>query len=242
MSLLITCENGGNRVPTFVADAFRSASAATDLASPLGYDLAALAAARELAAQTHAPLLVCPFSRLAIDVNHSLHHRQLYSRYTKRLPEAVRTRLIRNVYEPYRRQVHSTIEHLLQKSAYVVHLAVRTFPLQGRSGPRRTDIGLVYDPCREDERELCLDWHEELYFEVPWVRVRRNYPVRGRRDSLIKSLRERYSPAEYLGVEVHLNQAWAARATRIRQETFAGIGETLATILEIESMPSFGAA
>ncbi len=242
MSLLITCENGGNKIPPFVSDAFRSAEAVSDLASPVGYEPGARAAAAHVAERTGAILVACPFSRLAIDVNRSAHHRSLFSRYTKPLAREIRQELVRRVYEPYRRQVHGAIEKILQSHAYVIHIAVRTFPLQGKHGPRRTDVGLVYDPCREDELDFCLDWYEEMYDEVPWIRVRRNYPVRGRHDSLVKSLRETYSADEYLGIEIHLNQAWAARRTRIRKQSFIGISDTLATILDMPPLAAMGAA
>ncbi|QEG41589.1 N-formylglutamate amidohydrolase [Roseimaritima ulvae] len=242
MSLLITCENGGNKLPPFVIDAFRSAAAIRDLASPLGFDPGAKAAALDLAERTKAPMVSCPYSRLAIDVNRSPHHRHLFSPHTKKLSPEIREALVRHVYEPYRRQVHAAIDKLLQSHAYVIHIAVRSFPLQGKTGPRRTDVGLIYDPCREDEREFCLDWYEELYYEAPWIRVRRNYPVRGRHDSLVKSLRDTYSPHEYLGIEIHLNQAWAERRTRIRKQSFSRIGDTLATILELPPLATIGAA
>ncbi|QDS95066.1 N-formylglutamate amidohydrolase [Roseimaritima multifibrata] len=242
MSLLISCENGGTEVPRFIADAFSSVKARQDLATSRGFDHGARTAATWLSRLTNSPLVACQFTRLAIDVNHSLHHRHLLSKYTKKQPAELRSELAERLYKPYRREVRNKVEHLLTRHAYVIHVAVRTFPPVGRKGPRRTDIGLAYDSRRDEELELCLDWYEEMYDILPWVRVRRNYPFRGRRDSLVKSLRDQFSEDEYIGVEIHLNQAWAARQTQVRDRTLLGIAKSLANILDLPLATAIEAA
>jgi|SRR6056297_40804 len=244
MALLITCENGGTEIPPPVADAFQSVAARRDRLSPQGVEFGALNAARQLAEMTRAPLVAYKYSRLAIDVNRSPHHRHLFSKTTRQLPADKRAELVRQYYLPYRHRVQSAIEQLLQSTSqgYVIHVAVRTFPLYSKSQPRRTDVGLAYDPCREDELDLCMDWYEEMFDGLPWLRVRRNYPFRGTKDGLVKSLREKFSADEYIGIEIYLNQAWAARRTQIRQHSLLGIGYALASILDLAPASSFDAA
>ena len=98
---------------------------------------------------------------------------------------------------------------------------------------RRADVGLLYDPSAVDEVDLCIDWLEEMYFEVEYLRVRRNYPRRGTTDSLVKSMRAEFSGEYYLGVEILLNRAWAGREIAIRDEAIDQMCETLQAVMQI---------
>lgn len=230
MMFLFTCEHSDNQVPDLAADCLNSAEATADLQGYASWDAGALAAARHLARPSGSRLITSPVSRLVVDVNRSPHHRQLFSKYTKRLDETTRGRLLDRYYFPYRRHVESVIQRALRVEPMVIHVAVHSFASVVQGQPRRTDVGLLYDPGRPEEVELCLDWSEAMYHALPMIRVRRNYPRRGTSDSLVKSLRQQFATDRYVGVEIHLNQAWCARRVRMRREVFDGLAATLAAV------------
>jgi len=71
---------------------------------------------------------------------------------------------------------------------------------------RRADVGLLYDPGRRGEVQLCARWKAALANMAPELRVRRNYPYAGRGDGLTCYLRKRFSPGVYVGIELEVNQ------------------------------------
>jgi hypothetical protein len=90
----------------------------------------------------------------------------------------------------------------------------------------------LYDPSRDEEVDLCLDWIDEMYDVIPMLRVRRNYPRRGTTDSITKSMRSEFSDRSYLGIEVLLNRAWAGRPLAIRDETVDAMCGCLQRVIE----------
>jgi predicted N-formylglutamate amidohydrolase len=130
---------------------------------------------------------------------------------------------------------------MLQQERFLLHIAVHSFPCFRQGKPKRADVGLLYDPACLPERNFCLDWAEEIYYEIPIVRIRRNYPGRGTADRLTRSLRQRLHSPRYLGIELQLNQAWAARPVAIRDQTFARLAESLRAIIE-HSLPQHAEA
>jgi len=182
--------------------------------------------------------LAAKYSPLVIDVNRSANQRGVFSPLTRALPRKLRQRIISEIHEPYRKDVETTVDKLIRKDGLVIHLSIHSFatfePSQtGTDGEdralsaRRTDLGLLYDPSRVYELALCLDWYDDLYFSLPMLRVRRNYPRRGVSESLIRSLRQKYAPDCYIGVELQLNRAWCVRDVPVRKKVFKGIAKSL---------------
>ena len=78
---------------------------------------------------------------------------------------------------------------MLVRAPYVVHLSIGTFDLLSKKGKlQRADIGLLYDPAVDEEVDLCIDWFNSMYDDVPMLRVRRNYPRRGTADNITKAM------------------------------------------------------
>jgi predicted N-formylglutamate amidohydrolase len=71
---------------------------------------------------------------------------------------------------------------------------------------RGADVGLLYDPARQGEADLCARWKAALLARAPELRVRRNYPYAGKGDGLTSHLRRRFSHNAYLGIELEVNQ------------------------------------
>lgn len=232
MTILITCEHAENRVPDIARDCFQSPDAQSALRDARGFDLGAFDAAHLLAESLDCQLIGYPFSRLVVDVNRSVRSPRLFSPFTKSLSAKKRKQLLERYYHPYRQRLLTTIQRMLKQNPFVMHLAVHSFPSFVNGKPKRTDVGFLYDPSHEDERDFCLDWAEEVYFEIPDLRVRRNYPRRGTADRLPRFLRQQLSSSNYLGIELQLNQAWCRRKLPIRDETLRRLAASLHDVLE----------
>ena len=278
MSLLISCEVGGNEVPEQLIDpALRELLSVRDhvnnkgehpaasghialqhhhtgaslgkrgsvnhsrkkmrpgkLPATLSCDEPAAYVAQRLASKLQVPLLLNRYSPDLIDVTHSLHHRSLFPQQTRAWSTEQRHRLIETIYEPYRSSVRKAIRTGLDRSGYLIHLSISTFDIQKKKKIQRADAGLLYDPACDHEVDLCLDLVDELYEEVPMLRVRRNYPGRGTTDRLTKTMRTEFAEENYFGIELMLNRAWVGRPLPIRDEVIDGIAWTLQLVAELE--------
>ena len=228
VTILITCETSGTATPDWIstADSSGQLGAADEAGGKVAMDLA-----REL----KAPCLLNQYRIELIDVTVPLAHRRLFSRRSSAFSVQVRERLIDEVYQPYRTRIHSAIENILHHFEFVVHLSIRSFESRSNGQHRRTDVGLLYDPGRQDETDLCIDWIDEMYAIYPDLRVRRNYPRRGTRTGICKTLREVYAVDRYVGIDVWFNRAWVTRTSKLRSDALAHFATSLHEMLGIVS-------
>lgn len=189
--LLVTCEHGGNRVPREYAALF--AGRERLLASHRGYDRGALAIARRFPG----PLRASTVTRLLVDLNRSPGHPRLHADF---VPEEARARIVARHYRPYRAEV----DRLVRRLAPVLHLSVHSFAPVLRGKRRTMEIGLLFDPSRRGEAELCGRWQRLLRAEG--FVVRRNAPYRGTSDGLTTALRARWPGTLYRGIELEVNR------------------------------------
>lgn len=228
VALVLSCEHGGNRVPREVVAAF--VGAAPVLASHRGFDAGALPVARELARRFEAPLFAATVSRLVVDLNRSETHPRVLSEFTHELAPVVRQRLLARWHRPHRAAIVAAIGRIVARGVPVVHVAVHSFTPVLDGVERNADVGLLYDPARRRERELCGHWRAALHAIASSLRVRLNYPYRGVSDGLTTALRRRFADRDYAGIELEMNQAWVADARRFSGLRRA-IGDSLAAVL-----------
>ncbi len=212
---VVTCEHGGNRVPAPLRKHFTRH--AVLLSSHRGWDPGALMLAKRLAKTLAAPLHYSTTSRLVVDLNRSPHHRELFSAVTRKLDAAERNRILQLHYQPYRAAVVAAIDAQLAHGARVVHLSAHSFAPRLNGVVRNADVGFLYDPKRCREAILCDAWTRAVVAALPALRVRRNYPYRGSADGLTSALRRRYRAAQYVGIEIELNQALFDDAAHARK-------------------------
>jgi len=210
--LVITCEHGGNRVPAPYARLFRATRRA--LQSHRAYDPGALDLARLLARRLRAPLFFSCTTRLLVDLNRSVTHRSLFSRITSQLSSREKQAIISAYYVPLRERAAALVARAIDQGCRVIHLSIHTFAPVLRGRIRNADIGLLYDPSRDRERELATALRAAILETVPWIgrhrlRIRRNYPYRGTSDGFTASLRHRFPTNRYAGIELEVNQRWA---------------------------------
>ncbi len=204
VSLLITCEHGGNHIPPRYRHLFRGHEEL--LQTHRGYDAGGLTMAKDLAGAFKATLFVATISRLLIDLNRSVGHPKLYSEATRPAPVKVRREILETHYLPYRNEVEAHIAQEIAKARRVIHISSHSFtPVLGDE-VRNADIGLLYDPGRATEVALCKGWQAALKTSAPEIRVRRNYPYTGKADGFTAYLRRQFAEGTYAGVELEINQ------------------------------------
>jgi len=201
--ILITCEHGGNRIPARYRPLFDGFEAL--LPTHRGYDPGALTLARELSRALAAPLFVSTTSRLLIDLNRSIGHPFLYSEATRNAPASVRRAILEKHYLPYRKRVEAHIAAAIAHGSRVIHLSSHSFTPMLDGEVRNADIGLLYDPARHGEVELCRRWQARLKVSAPEWKVRRNYPYTGKSDGLTAHLRRCFPADVYVGIELEIN-------------------------------------
>lgn len=201
---LVTCEHGGNRVPSRYLDFFRGREDL--LRTHRAYDVGALRLAREFSDVLSAPLLVSTISRLLIDLNRSPSHPKLYSEATRLAPADIREEIFQRYYLPYRIKAETEIAQAVAAGARVIHISCHSFTPQLDGKVRDADIGLLYDPARSAEAGLCRRWQAALKIRMAALKTRMNYPYTGTADGFTVYLRRRFSVENYLGIELEINQ------------------------------------
>jgi predicted N-formylglutamate amidohydrolase len=220
-ALIITCEHGGNEVPVAYAPLFTGHEAL--LPTHRGWDAGALSLAQQLATACGAPLFAATTTRLLIDLNRSIGHRQLHSEATRSLPLTTRRDIEAQYYRPHRDAVESEVARQVAAGRRVVHVASHSFTPELGGMVRQADVAWLYDPSRAGECALAAHWLAALKQRRPDLKLRRNYPYQGKGDGLTALLRKRHSDAAYVGMELEVNQrfvmagcpAWTALRTDI---------------------------
>jgi predicted N-formylglutamate amidohydrolase len=161
--------------------------------------------ARALAMACRAPLVSATVSRLLIDLNRSLGHPQIFSAATRGM-SALRTDIVEQHYRPYRERVEQLVGRAVSRRRRVIHISSHSFTPELHGRVRSADVGLLYDPARRGEVDLCARWQAALADAAPALRVRRNYPYAGKGDGLTSHLRRNFSARTYVGIELEVNQ------------------------------------
>lgn len=245
MGYLVTCEHGSDRVPRSLASYFNAQESDARFACGDGYDVGARQVTRHFAARLGCAVVEAKYSPVVIDCNRPATHRLLFSPLAGQIPLQARQSLIQDVHSVHQQRVRSLIDHQQRCGEQTIHLAIHSFapfePVKNRDGhqhrcdsARRTDLGLLYDPSRTLERDLCAHWYESLFDRLPMIRVRRNYPMRGTRETLIQMLRREYPAESYLGIELQMNQAWCARELPISRDVLDGIINSLTELCGLD--------
>jgi predicted N-formylglutamate amidohydrolase len=229
--LLITCEHGGNDIPVQYSTLFKNFRKL--LQTHRGYDPGALALARDVSKALNAELIYSTTSRLLVELNRSPGHPQLWSEATSALTPDERERLMDRYYRPYRAQVEMRVASALTSGKRVVHVSCHSFTPRLHGGVRRADIGLLYDPRRKMERELCRVWQRTIQDAHGELIVRRNYPYRGTGDGLTTYLRRLHPQYRYAGIEIEVNQKYPFGDARVWRTLRIVLVESLKRALDI---------
>ena len=229
-ALVISCEHGGNEVPPAYAALFAGHEAL--LPTHRGWDPGALELARQMAGALGAPLFAATTTRLLIDLNRSIGHRQLHSEATRSLALAARRDIAALHYRPHRDAVESEIARLIASGQQVVHIASHSFTPELHGVVRQADVAWLYDTRRAGETLLARRWLDALRQRRPSLKLRRNYPYDGKGDGLTSLLRKRHAPERYVGIELEVNQRFCLAGgdawTALRADLVQSLGDVLA--------------
>jgi predicted N-formylglutamate amidohydrolase len=229
VSVVLTCEHAGNQIPQSVKPKF--AESADVLISHRGWDPGALPLAKRFSTVLNVPLAFSTVSRLVVELNRSLNHPKLFSEFTCNGTQSEKQVLLNRYWHPHRDSVTKKIESNIRDGNLVVHLSVHTFTEHFYGEVRTTDIGLLYDPRRQLERELCAAWKENLLTENPAWNVRRNDPYKGNLDGFTTALRKQCSPSQYLGIELEVCQKFFLNGGGDWKEILTKLPRSFATTL-----------
>jgi predicted N-formylglutamate amidohydrolase len=213
--IILSCEHAGNRVPPGYKHLF---TANPDiLTTHRAYDIGIAAIARQLQKMLDCPLCFYKWTRLLIDVNRT-RKQSLFSQFSEKLNDADKPHLLDAYDKPYKDRLNQTVSEQLQ-SGPVLHLSLHSFTpvLQGQK--RNADIGILYDPSRSQESTYAKALQSRLR-GATGLRIRRNYPYRGRADGAATWLRKHYAQTYYLGIELELNQAFLGSLTPKQRSDF----------------------
>lgn len=225
LSLILSCEHGGNRVPKEYRSLF--AGRRRLLASHRGWDPGARDVAKRLAARLGAPLIASDVTRLLVDLNRVLDSPTLLSKWTCGFDAPARARLIDRYYTPYRKAVRSLVERELATGARVLHVSIHSFAAVLRGQVRDLDVGLLFDPSYVAERRVCALLGARIRRIDSGLRVRSNRPYRGTDDGMTTALRAELDRRRYVGIEIEMNQRIVRRPPGVER-----LARVLGTALE----------
>lgn len=208
IALIISCEHAVNTVPEQYINHFTPFSEL--LNTHRGIDIGALEIAQYLKETVPCYLVQSTMTRLLVDCNRSINHPTFFSEITRALPPEAKSDLIDLYYTPYRNQVIDFIKRNTAEGLKVWHISIHSFTPVMNEIIRKTDIGLLYDPRRTEEKAVARHWKKEMAVLSPQLRIRMNYPYKGISDGFTKCLRKQFSANEYLGIQIELNQALTA--------------------------------
>ena len=227
-ALVLSAEHASGAVPERYLKLFDVA--AEVLATHRAIDAGTLEIGRRFARAFGVPLHAATATRLLVDCNRSPRHPRLFSEFTRHLTPAEREQIIAEHYTPLRDAVRQATRTALRDATPTLHLSLHSFSpvLDGRV--RDADVGLLYDPAREAERELCGRWQHIL--QQTGLRVRRNYPYRGVSDGHVTALRREFATMPYRGVELEINQRLVTGDRRTWTRLQRSIVASLAPLLQ----------
>ncbi|MDA8138293.1 MAG: N-formylglutamate amidohydrolase [Desulfobacteraceae bacterium] len=201
--IIITCEHGGNKIPKPYQRLFKGHEEL--LNSHRGYDLGAVQTARMMAERFNAPLFAAFTSRLLVDLNRSVGHPRLFSKITRSWTPAVKKSILDRYYFPHRDPIQRAVTKAMARKKRVLHIACHSFTPVLDGQVRDMDVGLLYDPRREAEKEFCRQWKAAIRESHPIYKISSNEPYKGVSDGLATYFRTLY-PERYIGIELELNQ------------------------------------
>lgn len=202
--LIFTCEHNGNEVPDEYKNLFNGYEHM--LTTHRGFDLGIASLTEHFEHTFKVKVFKTKVTRLLVDVNRSLWRRTLFSEITKNLSQTEKEEILNKYYYSHRNAVANYIRQEINNDRNILHIALHSFTTVLNSRERKTEIGLLYNPERKNEKSISVKWKKELKTLNPSWRVRFNYPYRGKPDGLTAHFRRQYPDGRYLGVEMEINQ------------------------------------
>jgi len=204
--IIITCEHADNYIPRDFKLLF--AGYESVLESHLGWDPGAFTVAKLMVKGFKCPIFFQKISRLLVEVNRSVDHPQLFSKYVQKLDTSVKSMLLEKYYYSYRNSVEDKIAGWIGEGFDVIHISVHSFTPVLNDIERKVEIGLLFDDQRPAELAFNNQWKDLLQEQMPAFTIMHNVPYHGADDGFTTYLRKKYT-SNYIGTEVEINQKFA---------------------------------
>lgn len=232
--VIITCEHADNYIPKDFKLLF--AGYERELESHLGWDPGAFTVAKLMVKEFKCPIFFQKISRLLVEVNRSVDHPQLFSKYSQKLDTSVKSMLLEKYYYSYRNSVEDKIASLIDEGYEVIHISVHSFTPVLNDIERKVEIGLLFDDQRPAELAFNNQWKDLLQEEIPEFTIMHNVPYHGADDGFTTYLRNKHT-SNYIGVEIEISQMFAE--TPQLKEIAKGLSNTLKMMgINLTSMPT----
>ncbi|KAA3437612.1 N-formylglutamate amidohydrolase [Rufibacter hautae] len=232
VTCILTCEHAGNDIPDQYQRLFKGRE--EELYSHKAIDFGALRLAKHLASAMDLSLFYTTYSRLLVEGNRSLESEELFSDFTKSLPEQEKQDILNQYYHPHRNEVEEKIKAATDKGHQVLHLAIHTFTPAKEGEVREADIGILFDTARSGEERYAGLLKSELQKLNPARKVLYNSPYPGVDDGFPTYLRKKFNNDQYAGFELEINQkfflneepeVWRQLKTEMTAAVQAALGE-----------------
>ncbi len=203
-NLVLSCEHFTNTIPEEYKSLFLNADKI--LETHRGWDIGANIILKYLENTYGITPWKGEVSRLLVDLNRSIGHKNLYSEFSKVLSRADRIAILDSYYYPYRDSFESEIIGLNPtKKQPIIHISIHSFTPIWKGLPRNAEIGILYDTSHLPEKDFSLIWKKEIASKYPEFKVRSNFPYLGKSNSFPTELRRKYKQ-KYIGIELEVNQ------------------------------------
>jgi len=227
-SIVLSCEHASEHVP----DEWSAALGADRrwLGTHRAFDPGAAELAKFLARRLRAPLQTASVSRLLVDPNRDEDHAGVFGPSTSTLKAPARERLLAQYHRPYRTAVRARLQTALKglpPGGRLLHLSVHSFTPRIRGITRPCELGIMYDPGRQEESRLAEQWRNDFAQRDRRLRVRRNYPYVGKSIYFQPHLRATLSDRRYLALQIEVSQKLPRRQPERWQRFQEGMLEVL---------------
>lgn len=202
---LFLCEHASSSLPGW-ARPFFPKKAKEILESHKGWDAGAPDLARRLARGLKGPLHCGTHSRLLLDLNRSVHSKNLWSYWSKKMPEVLKQKSLSEFYVPYREHASRNLARLVSRGPVGI-FAVHSFVPVLNGKTRSTDVGLLFHHASDKERLLAESLRFYLSRQLPDWKIHFNLPYRGFTDCFLNDLSEQYQAnLDVVGLFLEFNQ------------------------------------
>ena len=106
------------------------------------------------------------------------------------------------------KEVKEKIAKEIEAGHEVLHLSVHTFTPQLNGVVRTVDVGILFDENQLPESEFSRAFRDKLESRLPDYNIMLNIPYNGADDGFTTYLRTKFSPNDYLGIELEVNQKY----------------------------------
>ncbi|MEP2773379.1 MAG: N-formylglutamate amidohydrolase [Fulvivirga sp.] len=204
--IIITCEHADNYIPKDFKLLFAGYESVLD--SHLGWDPGSFTVAKLMVKEFKCPIFFQKISRLLVEVNRSVDHPQLFSKYVQKLDTSVKSMLLEKYYYSYRNSVEDKIAGWIHEGFDVIHISVHSFTPVLNDIERKVEIGLLFDDQRPAELAFNNQWKDLLQEQMPALTIMHNVPYHGADDGFTTYLRKKYT-SNYIGTEIEISQKFA---------------------------------